>query len=164
MPARASRRIHSRQRTLRNVNAGIFHPPQILVPADRVVAPLHHLACVAALLHPTLGNDLFIAPATVPQIQQAKSRQVASADFKHVASVNRKWTTDVVHIARLVILHADWFCNSLVKSVADFKSSFLLENRAQCVKVPVVVIPECARSMATARWPQLFHRGGLEIY
>src|SRR5664279_258931 len=59
--------------------------------------------------------------------------------------------TQVVHILHLEVLHLGWTGNPVTERVANLQMKFLLKYRAQGIKVPIVVEPEGAGRMRSAR-------------
>src|SRR5580704_18248271 len=119
---------------------------------------------MAAFFHPRFWHDLFFVPAAAAQVEQSKARQVTRGNLKVVGRMNGSRTSQVVHIARLKILHPNWFRDALIESLADFQSRLFFEDRSKDVEVPVVVIPEGSRRVAAACWPVLLHWLGFKLH
>src|SRR5258707_9654232 len=66
----------------------------------------------------------------------------------------------IVHVLQLEVLHLGWAGNTVTECIADLQMKFLLEYRAQCIEVPIVVKPKRAGRMRSARRHVLPHRRG----
>src|ERR1700681_4482503 len=102
-------------------------------------------------------------PSAVIEIEEAKARQVARGDLEMIRAMRRQRTAQVVNITRLKILHAGRFGDSIVESLSHRTTCLQFEDRAQRIKIPVVVDPKGARRVATPRGAFRDLRFGLKV-
>src|ERR1039457_1496587 len=111
--------------------------------------------------HPVRRNHLHPVPTAPMKEEQTKPRKIPGARIKYIRRKPRIPAADVFAVAWFEVLHSNWLRNSAVKRVAYSFSRRLLVDEAQGVEVPVVVVPESAWSVGTARRLLLLHALGI---
>ena len=115
-------------------------PPHIAVAAVRA----EYGVGGRAFPNPIRRDDLLIPPAALAQEQKAEAGHVSRAHAEGIGRVDRIRASYITAITGFEILHLQRLGDTLIELLEYPRVGFLLEDRAQGVKIPVVVVPEGA--------------------
>src|SRR5712691_4248564 len=92
------------------------------------------------------------------EVEQREASKVAGAHADGIGRIDRIFPREIFTVRWAIVLHADRLGDLAVERVEHRRACPLQVDRAECVEVPVVVIPERARRMTAADGP--FRRHG----
>jgi hypothetical protein len=95
------------------------------------------------------------------QIKQGESRKVSGAHLEGICREARILAGDVMSVARSEILHSNRLSDLSIECVEDLRARRLLIDVAECVEVPIVVIPKSSWGVGAARRLLFQHALGL---
>ena len=122
-------------------------PPQITVtPA---VCGVSVRPC--ALPHPVRRYHLPSSPYSAAKIQQREPGEVTRAHADRIRTVDRGGAGEIFTVLRPIVLHFDRPRDLLLQRIINSHARGMLVNRAERVKIPVIIVPERTGGMTTAR-------------
>ena len=112
---------------------------------------------LSAFGHPCARHDLLSVPVALAQEEVSKASHVARREPDRIRLVRRLrefrricWRGVVGQVFDPIVFHADRPGDAVAEGNGESRSGHFLENRAESVEVPIVVVPEGAWHMAAA--------------